>query len=155
MTASIVQVTDADIDEVRAIFREYEQWVGLNLCFQSFEEELAALPGFYAPPDGRLYLAWINGEAVGCIGMRKLEAGVCEMKRLYLREAARGLGVGRAVSDKGITEAREIGYLRMRLDTDPPKMEKAVRLYESYGFHEIPPYYDNPYGKTLFMEKPL
>ena len=152
MTASIVQVTDADIDEVRAIFREYEQWVGLNLCFQSFEEELAALPGFYAPPDGRLYLAWINGEAVGCIGMRKLEAGVCEMKRLYLREAARGLGVGRSLIDKVITEAREIGYLRMRLDTYPPKMEKALRLYESYGFHEIPPYYDNPHGETLFLE---
>ena len=152
----IVQVkTEADIEDARAIFREYEQWLGLSLCFQSFEEELASLPGFYAPPDGRLYLARIDGETVGCIGIRKLEDGICEMKRLYLRESARGKGVGLTLIEKVIADAREIGYAKMRLDTYPPKMGKAVRLYESHGFYEIKPYYENPHGDTLFMEKVL
>lgn len=147
--------SEAKIEEAKAIFREYEQWLGLSLCFQSFEEELASLPGFYAPPDGRLYLARIDGETVGCIGLRKLSDGICEMKRLYLREAARGKGVGQALIEKVIADAREIGYAKMRLDTFPPKMGKAVSLYESHGFYEIEPYYENPHGDTLFMEKQL
>lgn len=147
--------SEAEIEEAKAIFREYEQWLGLSLCFQSFEEELASLPGFYAPPDGRLYLARIDGETVGCIGLRKLSDGICEMKRLYLREAARGKGVGQALIEKVIADAREIGYAKMRLDTFPPKMGKAVSLYESHGFYEIEPYYENPHGDTLFMEKQL
>ena len=152
----ILQVeTDADIEDGRAIFREYEQWLGLSLCFQSFEEELASLPGFYAPPDGRLYLARIDGETVGCIGLRKLKDDVCEMKRLYLRESARGKGVGMTLIEKVLADAREIGYAKMRLDTFPPKMGKAVSLYESHGFYEIEPYYENPHGDTLFMEKLL
>ena len=152
----ILQVeTDADIEDARAIFREYEQWLGLSLCFQSFEEELARLPGFYAPPDGRLFLARINGETVGCIGLRKLEDTICEMKRLYLRESARGKGVGITLIKKIISDAREIGYAKMRLDTFPPKMGKAVSLYKSHGFYEIEPYYENPHGDTLFMEKQL
>lgn len=152
----ILQVeTDADIEDARAIFREYEQWLGLSLCFQSFEEELASLPGFYAPPGGRLYLARIDDETVGCIGLRKLSDDVCEMKRLYLRESARGKGVGLTLIEKVISDAREIGYTKMRLDTYPPKMGKAVSLYESHGFYEIEPYYENPHGDTLFMEKQL
>ena len=147
--------SEAEIEEAKAIFREYEQWLGLSLCFQSFEEELVSLPGFYAPPDGRLYLARIDGETVGCIGLRKLSDGICEMKRLYLREAARGKGVGQALIEKVIADAREIGYAKMRLDTFPPKMGKAVSLYESHGFYEIEPYYENPHGDTLFMEKQL
>lgn len=147
--------SEAEIEEAKAIFREYEQWLGLSLCFQSFEEELASLPGFYAPPDGRLYLARIDGETVGCMGLRKLSGGICEMKRLYLREAARGKGVGQALIEKVIADAREIGYAKMRLDTFPPKMGKAVSLYESHGFYEIEPYYENPHGDTLFMEKQL
>jgi putative acetyltransferase len=147
--------TDADIEDARAIFREYEQWLGLSLCFQSFEEELASLPGFYSPPDGRLYLARISGETVGCIGLRKLSDGICEMKRLYLRESARGKGVGLTLIEKVIADAREIGYAKMRLDTYPPKMGKAVSLYESHGFYKIEPYYENPHRDTLFMEKQL
>lgn len=145
----------ADIEDARRIFREYEQWLGLSLCFQSFEEELASLPGFYAPPDGRLYLAKIGSETVGCIGFRKLEEGVCEMKRLYLRESARGNGAGLELIEKVINEARAIGYAKMRLDTYPPKMGKAVSIYESHGFYKIAPYYDNPHRDTLFMEKVL
>lgn len=152
----IVQAeSEAEIEEAKAIFREYEQWLGLSLCFQSFEEELASLPGFYSPPEGRLYLARIDGETVGCIGLRRLSDGICEMKRLYLREAARGKGVGQALIEKVIADAREIGYAKMRLDTFPPKMGKAVSLYESHGFYEIEPYYENPHGDTLFMEKQL
>jgi len=152
----IVQATsDIEIADARAIFREYEQWLGLSLCFQSFEDELADLPGMYAPPEGRLYLARIDGETVGCIGLRKLEDGICEMKRLYLRESARGKGVGLTLIEKVIADAREIGYVKLRLDTYPPKMGKAVSLYESHGFYTIESYYENPHGDTLFMEKVL
>ena len=144
-----------DIEEARAIFREYEQWLGMSLCFQSFDEEMADLPGRYAPPDGRLYLARIDGETVGCIALRKIDEGICEMKRLYLRESARGKGVGVTLIEKVIADAKEIGYEKMRLDTYPPKMGKAVNLYEAHGFYAIPPYYHNPHEGVLFMEKML
>ena len=147
--------TESDIAEARAIFREYETWLGMSLCFQSFEEELAELPGKYAPPTGRLYLARVEGETAGCIALRSLGDGVCEMKRLYLREAARGKGVGIALIEKIISDAVEIGYAKMRLDTYPPKMGKAVSLYEAHGFYAIPPYYHNPHEGVLFMEKML
>lgn len=147
--------TPADIEAARSIFREYEQWLGMSLCFQSFEEELATLPGKYAPPEGRLYLARTAGETVGSIALRKIEEGVCEMKRLYLRESARGKGVGKALIEKVLAEAVEIGYRKMRLDTYPPKMSKAVSLYEAYGFYKIPAFYDNPHDDVLFMEKIL
>ena len=147
--------SDEDVAEAKTIFREYEQWLGMSLCFQSFEQELADLPGKYSPPDGRLYLARFGGETAGCIALRKLEEGVCEMKRLYLRENARGKGVGVALIEKLISDAGEIGYSRMRLDTHPPKMGKAVELYRSHGFYEIPAYYDNPHENVLFMEKVL
>lgn len=147
--------TEADIAEARAVFREYESWLGMSLCFQSFEDELANLPGKYAPPSGRLYLARIDGPTVGCIALRSIEDGICEMKRLYLRESARGKGVGVALIEKVISDAREIGYAKMRLDTYPPKMGKAVSLYESHGFYSIPAYYHNPHDGVLFMEKML
>jgi putative acetyltransferase len=144
-----------DVDAARIIFREYEQWLGMSLCFQSFEEELANLPGMYAPPEGRLYLAGIDGEIVGCIALRQIEDEVCEMKRLYLRESARGKGVGVTLIEKVIADAIEIGYRKMRLDTYPPKMGKAVSLYEAHGFYAIAPYYHNPHEGVLFMEKKL
>jgi len=156
MVSEIVQAeSDSDIEDTGAIFREYEQWLGMSLCFQSFEEELADLPGKYAPPTGRLYLARINGETVGCIALRQIEVGICEMKRLYLRDSARGKGIGVTLIEKVIADAREIGYEKMRLDTYPPKMGKAVGLYESHGFYKIPPYYHNPHPGVLFMEKML
>lgn len=145
----------AQIDDARAIFREYEKWLGLDLCFQNFEEELQTLPGRYAPPDGRLILAYKDGELAGGIALRKIEEGICEMKRLFLLEVARGSGVGNTLIEKLIGEAQKIGYKKMRLDTFPPKMGKAVKLYESHGFYEIAPYYDNPYDGVLYMEKVL
>jgi len=144
--------TDADISAAREIFREYEAWLGLDLCFQGFEEELKDLPGKYAPTAGRLYLATDGDEIAGCIALRQVEEDICEMKRLFVREKFRGRQVGKMLIDRVITDAKEIGYSRMRLDTFPPKMGKAVQLYEAYGFREIMPYYENPNEGVLFME---
>lgn len=147
--------TPEQIEQTRVIFREYEAWLGLSLCFQGFEEELASLPGKYVPPEGRLYLAFSDDELAGCIAMRKLEDGICEMKRLFVKEQFRGQHIGQTLIEKLITESKNSGYSKMRLDTYPPKMGKAVRLYESYGFREIAPYYENPHKETLFMELTL
>jgi ribosomal protein S18 acetylase RimI-like enzyme len=143
------------IEQVRNLFREYEAWLNLDLCFQGFEAEIVALPGKYAKPDGRLFLASVDEKTAGCIALRKLEEGVCEMKRLYVREEFRGLGLGKTLIEKLIAEARLEGYKKMRLDTLPDKMAKAVKLYSSHGFREIPAYYHNPYGDTFFMELDL
>jgi ribosomal protein S18 acetylase RimI-like enzyme len=147
--------TPEQIEETRKIFRGYEAWLGLSLCFQGFEEELADLPGKYTQPEGRLFLAISDGKVAGCIALRKLEDGICEMKRLFVRDEFRGQKIGIGLIEKLINDAREIGYKKLRLDTFPPKMGKAVKLYESYGFREIEPYYHNPHGKTLFMELEL
>ena len=155
MTEIIQATTEEQIGHARTLFREYEAWLGMSLCFQSFEQEVAGLPGKYAPPGGRLHVAYVSGEPSGCIALRGIEPGVCEMKRLFLREPARGLGLGVRLIEQVITDAREIGYAKMRLDTYPPKMGKAVGLYEAHGFHEIPPYCDNPHGGVLYMEKTL
>ena len=144
-----------DIAIVQVLFREYETWLGMDLCFQGFEGELHTLPGRYASPDGRLYLATVDDAPAGCIAMRKLEDGICEMKRLFLKAEARGLGLGKMLVKKLIGDAREIGYSKMRLDTHPPKMGKAVSIYESLGFRPIPAYYNNPHEGVLFMELDL
>lgn len=144
--------TSAQIEKARTLFREYEAWLGLKLCFQNFDEEVANLPGKYDAPDGRLFLAFSGKNLAGCIALRPLEDDVCEMKRLFVREDFRGQKIGKLLIEKLIREARIIGYQNIRLDTFPPKMAKAVSLYESYGFREILPYYHNPYGETLFME---
>lgn len=144
-----------EIETARQLFREYEAWLGMSLCFQGFEEELRGLPGKYAPPDGRLFLAYHTDELAGCIALRKLEDGVCEMKRLFVRDQFRGRGIGVQLIEKIIDEARSIGYREMRLDTYPPKMGTAVTLYERYGFREIPPYYDNPHDGVLYMKLDL
>ena len=150
---SIIQVeTDEQIEQARKLFREYEKWLGLDICFQNFEEELLNLPRKYDKPDGRLFLAFVDEKVAGCIALRKLEENICEMKRLFVREEFRGIGLGEKLIEKLIAEAREIGYKKMRLDTLPDKMGKAVKLYKSHGFHKIAPYYDNPYKETLFME---
>ncbi len=113
------------------------------------------MPGKYALPEGRLYLLNYKGQLAGCVALRKLESDICEMKRLYVRENARGHGLGNTLIEKLIDEARLIGYAKMRLDTYPPKMAKAVKFYESHGFRQIPPYYDNPHDGVLFMEMQL
>lgn len=152
----ILQAETAEqIEQAQKLFREYEKVLDLNLCFQNFDEEVLNLPGKYGAPEGRLFLAFSGENPAGCIALRKLEDGVCEMKRLFVREDFRGQKIGVLLIEKIIEEAGKIGYKKMRLDTHPPKMGKAVKLYESYGFREIPPYYHNPFSDTLFMEKLL
>jgi putative acetyltransferase len=145
----------ADIPQVRKLFLEYAQSLGFSLCFQNFDQELAGLPGEYSPPHGRLLLAMVAQEFAGCVALRRLEPGICEMKRLYLRPAFRGRGLGRALAENIIAEARQIGYPRMRLDTVEPVMKDAVALYRGLGFTEIAPYRANPIPGTLYMELQL
>lgn len=147
--------TSAQIAQARDLFLEYAQSLGFSLCFQNFDGELASLPGEYAPPEGRLLLAEYEGQLAGCVALHKLEPGVCEMKRLYLRPAFRGKGLGRALADHVIAEARQIGYRRMRLDTVEPVMKDAVAVYRKIGFREIAPYCSNPIAGAIYMELQL
>jgi|SRR5579859_1346129 len=153
---SFVQAdSPAQIAQARGLFLEYAQSLGFSLCFQSFDKELAGLPGDYAPPAGRLLLAEYNGQLAGCVALHKLEDGICEMKRLYLRRQFRGKGLGRALASRIIAEARQIGYQRIRLDTVEPVMKDAVAMYRKIGFREIPPYRANPIDGALYMELEL
>jgi putative acetyltransferase len=140
------------ISQARELFLEYAQSLGFSLCFQNFDKELAGLPGDYAPPAGRLLLAEYEGQLTGCVALHKLSDETCEMKRLYLRAAFRGKGLGRILAERIISEAREIGYQRMRLDTVGPVMKDAVAMYRKIGFVEIAPYCNNPMPGTLYME---
>jgi len=147
--------SSAQIAQARELFLEYASSLGFSLCFQNFDQELAGLPGDYAPPDGRLLLAEYEGQLAGCGALHKLEPGICEMKRLYLRPQFRGQGRGRALAEHLIAEARQIGYRQMRLDTVEPKMQDAVAMYRKLGFREIPPYRKNPIPGALYMELSL
>src|SRR5918997_539632 len=118
--------TPGQIEEARRLFREYQGWLGLDLCFQNFEQELKGLPGDYAVPSGRLLLAEIDGEVAGCVALRPVGEGACEMKRLYVRPAFQGTGLGRRLAETIVEEARSAGYERMRLDTMPSVMGRAV-----------------------------
>jgi ribosomal protein S18 acetylase RimI-like enzyme len=147
-------IGERDITDVAALFREYGQSLGIDLSFQHFDEELASLPGDYAEPRGTLLLARVGGTAAGCVGARPLDESICEMKRLYVRPAFRGLRLGDALAHAVIDAARTRGYTRMRLDT-LPSMTSARKLYASLGFREIPPYRFNPIEGTTFMELTL
>jgi putative acetyltransferase len=127
----------AQIEQARELFLEYAKSLGFSLCFQSFDQELAGLPGDYAPPDGRLLLAEYRGQLAGCIALHRLGPGICEMKRLYLRPPFRGKGLGRVLAEAVIAEARVIGCRKMRLDTVEPVMPNAVAMYRRLGFKEI------------------
>lgn len=153
---SLMQASSpAQIAQVRELFLEYAKSLGFSLCFQNFDQELAGLPGDYSPPEGRLVLAEYEGQVAGCVALHKLESGVCEMKRLYLRPAFRGKGLGRRLTEVVLDEARSIGYERLRLDTVEPVMKDAVALYRTLGFREIAPYRANPMEGTLYLELSL
>src|SRR5580692_4190481 len=145
-----------EIAAAASLFREYADWLGIDLSFQGFEGELASLPGKYAPPTGELLLACAPaGDALGCVAVRPLDGiGVCEMKRLYVRPVARGLGVGAALVGAIITSAEALGYAEMKLDT-LPAMAEAFALYERFDFLRIPAYYHNPVPGTVYLGKRL
>jgi len=146
------------IGQARQLFLEYAESLGFSLCFQDFDKELAELPGNYAPPSGRLLLAYVNEAPAGCIALHRLsnaDETVCEMKRLFVRPAFRGHGLGKKLIDAVMAEARAIGYQRMRLDTVVGIMDSAIALYRAYGFHEIQSYCDNPIPGALYMELDL
>lgn len=152
----IVQAGSSEqIEQARTLFLEYATSLGISLCFQDFDREVAELPGDYALPSGRLLLAFVDDQIAGCVALRDIRNGTCEMKRLYLRPLFRGKGRGRELAQAIIDEARLVGYQRMYLDTLPGKMDHALALYRSLGFKEINPYYDNPVPGATFMELSL
>ncbi len=149
----LIEVTGGeDLKRIRELFREYERDLPFDLSFQSFDRELAELPGRYARPTGCMFLATWGREPSGCVALRQIGDDVCEMKRLYVRPTLRGRGIGRALAEAIIEEARRIGYKRMRLDT---VLEPAKSLYRSLGFREIPPYQYVPIQGVVFMELDL
>lgn len=139
-----------DFAIARQLFREYQAELGIDLCFQGFAAEVEGLPGDYAPPSGRLLLAFRGDVAVGCVALRAVDGTRCEMKRLYLRPGARGSGLGRALVERLLSEARAEGYGEVVLDT-LPSMAEAQRMYERFGFRDIPPYRANPVAGARYL----
>jgi putative acetyltransferase len=156
--SNVTAIVQADsptlVEEARRLFQEYAADIRVDLCFQNFQEELAALPGKYAPPEGTLLLARENDDFAGCVAVRKLEPEICEMKRLYVRPLFRGRGVGRLLAGHAITEARRTGYRVMRLDT-LAWMKPAIALYEQLGFRRTEAYCFNPQADAVYMELTL
>ena len=142
------------LKEVKQLFLEYAQSLDIDLAFQDFETELNTLPGKYVPPDGVLVLALVNDNSAGCVALRKLDDSTCEMKRLYVRNNYRGLGIGKRLVKKIIEEAQKLHYHFMRLDT-LSTMKEAQALYVSFGFYDIKPYVYNPIQGARFMELSL
>ncbi|HEY5596634.1 MAG TPA: GNAT family N-acetyltransferase [Candidatus Bipolaricaulota bacterium] len=158
----LTAASPGELDQAHALFRQYAQWLddndpdGVDLCFQGFEQELAELPGKYAPPQGRLLLARCGEEEAGCVAVRPFEfdPSICEMKRLYVRPEFMGRGIGKCLVEAIIQAGKELKYRAMRLDT-LPYMKAAIALYQAHGFKPIPRYYDTPLKDTIFMELEL
>jgi putative acetyltransferase len=152
----VIELADASapplLDVARDLFREYQVAIGVDLCFQGFERELASLPGAYAPPAGRLMVALVDGAPAGCGALRPLAAGVAELKRMWVRPTFRGKGLGRSIAEALLQAADGQGYRAARLDT-LESMKEARALYASLGFREIPPYYENPLPGVIYMER--
>jgi putative acetyltransferase len=154
MATSMMRIQSADtaddINVVRALFLEYQKGLGISLCFQNFDQELAQLPGDYVPPQGRLLLAHLDGEAVACVALHAFEGTRAEMKRLYVQPRARGHGIGRAMIERIVSDATAIGYREIVLDT-LPMMTEAQHLYATFGFVDIPAYRPNPVEGVRYM----
>ena len=153
MTVRPARLPD-DVPAVRGLFREYAAGLGIDLCFQNFEAELAGLPGAYAPPAGRLLVAEVDGDLVGCAALRPQAPGVCELKRLYVRPAFRGRGLGRRLLEALLAEAVAAGYREAVFDT-LQSMTEALALYRSLGFRQTEPYNEHPVCGTLWFRKAL
>jgi ribosomal protein S18 acetylase RimI-like enzyme len=151
----VLKILDAqagkNLEAVRKLFEEYSGSLNFDLCFQNFDEELTNLPGDYAPPTGCLLLAMYQSQAAGCVALRRLSKGICEMKRLYVQPQFRHHGIGKALAEAVIEQAKKAGCTRMRLDT-VPSMNAARAIYTSLGFVEIGPYRHNPIEGAVFME---
>lgn len=154
MLTLYMAATDKDYDVALELIREYAANLGHDLTFQHFQDEIANLKGTYGPPNGCLLLAELDGVSVGCAALRAADAGTCEMKRMYVRPAFRGRGVGRRLAEAVIDAARELGYGRVRLDT-LEHMHLPRKLYRSLGFLEVPPYYHNPLAGAVYFELDL
>lgn len=154
----IVEVKKGDqklLEQVKALFREYANWLSVDLSFQRFEEELSSLPDpYYVAPEGALFLALVDGQPAGCVGVRHFENSTCEMKRLFVRDGFKGHGVGRALATRAVEAGRELGYKRMLLDT-LAHMRPAIELYTSLGFQPIAAYYDNPISDAVYLSMML
>ncbi len=148
---TVMHASNDHLRDVRALLQEYAASLGFSLCFQNFDRELAELPGAYAPPSGRLLIARVEGVAAGCVAVRSIAEGVCEMKRLFVRAQFRGRGVGRALAVAIVEEARAAGYATMKLDT-VAGMQTALALYASLGFRDTAPYTGNPIEGARFLE---
>lgn len=146
--------SQADLDQVKILFREYAQWLDVDLTFQGFEEELETLPAGYAAPNGALFLARIDGKPAGSVALRAFDNTTCEMKRLFVREQFKKQGVGRALVAAAVEEARRLGYKRIVLDT-LAHMRPAIKLYTSLGFQPIAAYYDNPISDAVYLTRAL
>lgn len=143
-----------DLEDVKQLFREYANFLQVDLCFQGFEAELAKLPAKYAEPEGSIFLAQVNGQPAGCIALWKLEEGVCEMKRLFVKPEFQGLGLGKILANRLMEEAKIKGYVKMKLDT-LRRLQSANYLYKSLGFIETLPYNFNPEEDIVYFEKAL
>ena len=150
----IAPATPTELPEVRTLLREYHAWTGVDLCFQGFERELAELPGDYVAPDGLLLVARLDGAIVGCVAAHRWDGDACEMKRLFVRDAARGTGCGRELLDRVVGWARAAGYRKIVLDT-LPVMDRAQRMYERLGFRDVAPYRSNPVEGARYLELTL
>lgn len=149
----IIKVTAHDIDNlehIKHLFREYANWLNVDLSFQHFEEEVAQLPGAYQSPGGALILAKVDGQVAGCVAVRPFDNTTAEMKRLFVRDAFKGHGVGRALAAAAVTESKALGYKRILLDT-MTSMRPAIDLYTSLGFQPIAAYYDNPISNAVYL----
>ncbi len=144
--------SEKDLAQVAELFREYAEWLAMDLCSDNIEREVADLPGSYGPPDGSLLLVRQGGRPAGCVALRRFDDDKCEMKRLHVRPAFRRQGIGKALAAAIVAEARCLGYHKMRLDSVADRMAEAVSLYRALGFREIPPFGHHPEGCTLFME---
>jgi ribosomal protein S18 acetylase RimI-like enzyme len=158
-TLSDIEMAEAtspeDIDHIRRLFRAYADWLNVDLCFQGFDEELDGLPGKYASPRGRLLLARAGREVAGCVGVRPLDDGICEMKRLWVEPGFAGHGIGRRLAEAIVGAGRELGYKTMRLDTMPARLKAAGHIYDTLGFLRIPDYYHNPLDGVVMYELEL